>query len=371
LDTESSFNAVDGLIYGQGLRLRKNTTGGGSFSIGGRASYAFARKTFMWRASADHSYWPNRRARWQMEAFSHSRDYAGAQGEGNVNDYASVLFKINPSRFYQAKGFDVSNRIDLAHGLGWMLGLRWEDRAPLENHSNYSLFYSKTREYEDNVPNDSPYFMENPGIIAAHRSAVLRMGLSYTPRQPYRMRDGRKIMLASPYPTFVVEWRHGLSGLWDSGSDFDFLRFGLTQQLHFGYHNTFEYKADAGKFFRSSSLHFADYHHIYSNQSGVSMQHDLFAFQLPELYSLSSPDWYVQAQARYQTPYLALKYLPFFTNPGIRESLQVSYLLQPNMRHYTEFGYTLTGLAMMSAGVFVGFEEGRYKSWGFRLSLTL
>ena len=371
LDSDGSFNAVDGLVYGQGLRLRKTAPGGSGFSIGGRASYAFARKSFMWRASVDHNYWPNRRARWQAEVFSQTKDYAGAQGEGLVNSYASVLFKINPSRFYHAKGFDISNRIDLAHGLGWMLGLKWEDRTPLDNHSNYSLFYSKTREYEVNAPNDSPYFMENPNIITAHRSAVLRMGLSYTPRQPYRMRDGRKIMLASPYPTFAVEWRHGLSHLWSSESDFDFLRFGFTQHRSFGYHNEFEYKVDAGKFFRTSNLHFADYHHIYSNQSGVSMQHDLFEFQLPELYALSSPEWYVQAHARYQTPYLALKYLPFFKNPSVRESLQVSYLLQPNMRHYTEFGYSLTGLAMMSVGVFVGFEEGHYRSWGFRLSLTL
>ena len=371
LDTESSFNAVDGLVYGQGLRVRKTTAGGGSFGFGGRASYAFARKSFMWNASADYSYWPKQRARWRVEAFSKTTDYAGARGEGQVNDYASLLFKINPSRFYEAKGFDISHRIDIAHGLGWMLGLKWEDRSPLDNHSNYSLFYSKTRVYEANVPNDSPYFIENPNIIRAGRSAVLRMGLSYTPRQPYRMRDGRKIMLASPWPTLAVEWRHGLSHLWNSESDFDFLRFGLTQHRSFGYHNEFEYRVDAGKFFRASNLHFADYHHIYSNQSGLTTQFGLLEFQLPELYALSSPKWYVQAHARYMTPYLALKYLPFFKNPAVKESLQVAYLLQPNMRHYTEFGYALTGLAMMSAGVFVGFEEGRYHSWGFRLSLTL
>jgi hypothetical protein len=369
---ESGFNAVDGLTYGQAMQLRKSMDNEGYWLLRGRATYAFSRKVLMWNVLAEQRYWANRRARWQVEAYAQTKDYAGAQGLGLVNEWSSMLFKINPSRFYEGKGLRLNHRIDLVHGLGWMVDFLWENRSPLDNHSRYSLFYKNTREYAPNVPDESPYFIQNPDVTAPYRAAVLRMGLSYTPRQPYRMQNGRKILLASKYPTFAVEWRHGLSKLWDSQSDFDFLRFGVMQQRSFGYYNELQYQVDAGKFLNSKNVHFADFYHIYSNQSGISMQHDLLNFQLPKLYALSTPEWYVQAHVRYMAPYLALKYLPFFKNPLIRESLQVSYLLQPNMRHYTEVGYAMNGLLLlMDIGVFVGFEAGKYRSWGFRLSLPL
>ena len=369
---ESGFNAVDGLTYGQALQLRKSMDNEGYWLLRGRATYAFSREVLMWNILAEQRYWANRRARWQIEAYSQTMDYAGLQGLGLVNEWSSLLFKINPSRFYEGKGLRLNHRIDLVHGLGWMVDFLWEDRVPLDNHSRYSLFYKDTREYAPNIPDANSYFIQNSDIITPYRAAVLRTGLSYTPRQPYRIQDGRKILLASKYPTFLIEWRHGLPNLWGSQSDFDFLRLGVIQQRNFGYYNEFQYRVDAGKFLRSKHLHFTDFHHIYSNQSGISMQYDLLNFQLPELYALSTPEWYVQAHVRYMAPYLALKHLPFFRNPLIRESLQVSYLLQPNMRHYAELGYAMNGLfLLMDIGVFVGFEAGKYRSWGFRLSLPL
>ncbi|MCL2501749.1 MAG: DUF5686 and carboxypeptidase regulatory-like domain-containing protein [Bacteroidales bacterium] len=367
---ESSYNTVDGWVYGQALRLRRETKNNGYIQLRGRASWAFCRQSLMWNVLAEQRYWANRRGHWGLGAYAQTLDFAGDQGVGLVNEWSSLFFRINPARFYEGRGIQATHRIDIANGLVWNLGFKWEDRRPLDNHSDYSFFYVDSRSFAPNIPDNSPYVSDNPALVGPNRAAVIRMGISYTPKRYYRMHEGRKIMLSSDYPTFSAEWTKGIPGLWDSQSQFDFVSASVSQSKNFGYHRTIEYRAQAGTFHRAKLLHFADFHHIYTNQSGVSLSRDLNTFQLLQTYRLSTPRWYVQAHVRYQTPYLALKYIPIFTNPMIREGIQFSYLLQPNLRHYTELGYSMN-IIMFNVGVFAGFEQAKYHRWGFRLSLPL
>jgi len=367
---EGSFNTVDGWVYGQALSIRKEMKNNNYISLRGRASWAFCRQALMWNVLAEQRYWSNRQASWRLEAYSQTNDFAGNMGLGMVNDWSSLLFKVNPSRFYNGLGVNFNHRMELTHGLVWNLGVKWEERKPLSNTTDYSWFYKKSRQYSPNVPNEHIEVFDNPALVEANKSAVIRMSLSYTPMQYYRMYEGRKYMRTSKFPTIFMEWNKGIPQVWNSNSDFDFLRIRVSQTRNFGYYNTFEYRAEAGGFINKKELCFADFHHIYSNQSGVSLNRGLNSFQLLPIYAISTNEWYAEAHVRYQTSYLALKYIPIFKNPFIREGLQLSYLLQPNLRNYIELGYSMNNLFMMfDVGIFVGFEQMRYRSWGLRLSV--
>ena len=369
---EGGYNVVDGWVYEQAFRVRKETKNHGYIQLRGRASYAFCREAWMWNVLAEQRYWANKRAYWRIEASSQSRDFAGNQGMGMVNDWSSLLFRINPSRFYNGRGVKFNHRIDIVHGLVWDLGVLWEERRPLSNTNDYSWFYKNSRAFSPNIPNENVFVSKNSALIAQNRAATVRLGLSYTPMQRYRMYEGRKIMLSSDYPTTTVEWIKGIPNVWGSQTDFDFVGAQVSQSRDFGYHKSIDYRFDAGKFFNTKQLFFADFHHTYSNHTGVSLNRGLNTLQLFPTYLLSTPEWYIQAVTRYQMLYLALKYLPIFKNPFVREGVQISYLLQPNLRHYTEFGYSLNNLFMIfDVGVFVGFEQARYRSWGFRLSVPV
>jgi len=289
-----------------------------------------------------------------------------------VNDWSSLLFRINPSRFYDGRGINFNHRIDIVHGLAWSVGFKWEERRPLSNTNDYSWFFKNSRSFAPNIPDENRYVFEQPGILNQNRAAIIRMGLTYTPMQYYRMNEGRKIMLSSNYPTFSVEWIKGLPGVKGSQSEFDFARIQIRQSRSFGYHNTFGYLVSAGKFLNTNQLYFADFHHIYTNQSGVSLYRGLNSFQLLQTYAISTPKWYAEAHVRYLTPYLALKYIPLFKNPFIREGLHLSWLLQPTLQNYVEIGYSMNNLFMMfDVGIFAGFESAKYRSWGFRISVPI
>jgi len=93
---------------------------------------------------------------------------------------------------------------------------------------------------------------------------------------------------------------------------------------------------------------------------------------LPAYYSLSTPELFGEAHLRYTTPYLLLKLLPGLSNTLIRENLIFSYLGSRYHANYTEVGYSLSEIFFFGeAGLFVGFDDLKYRSFGFKIILRL
>jgi len=91
---------------------------------------------------------------------------------------------------------------------------------------------------------------------------------------------------------------------------------------------------------------------------------------LPAYYSLSTPEFYGEAHFKYTTPYLLLKYLPGLTKTLIRENLSISYLGSRFHSNYTEIGYSLSEVFLLAElGVYVGFDDLKYRSFGAKLIL--
>lgn len=176
----------------------------------------------------------------------------------------------------------------------------------------------------------------------------------------------------SDYPTFSLTWHKGIPDVFHSISDFDFLKFHITQTFRFGYFNRFTYAVETGKFFNTKSMSFADFKHFYANDAGFSMNHDISqGYQLLPGYTHSTNQWYVGAKAHYSAPYLLIKRLPFLESMLFGEDLYLSYLLEPQRRHYVEAGYGISLDELLGAGVFVGTHDRYNYVWGIRGSINL
>ncbi len=93
---------------------------------------------------------------------------------------------------------------------------------------------------------------------------------------------------------------------------------------------------------------------------------------LPAYYSLSTPELYGEAHLKYTTPYLLLKFLPGLSNTLIRENISFSYLGSRFHKNYTEIGYTLSEIFFLGeAGIFVGFDDLKYRSFGVKIILRI
>ena len=367
----ADYNTVDGYIYGLGGSLNKRFKNQQRLQAKVFGAWAFSREAFMWEASLRHLYAPELRAYWGIEGGQRTKDFAGNAGVGMVNAYAALLFRVNYPVFYLDNFIRLNHRIDIANGLEFYTGLQWSDRLAMQNNSDHSFFYSNTREFRPNIPRHAAA-EANPALVAGNKAALMELSLRYTPQYYYRMWRKRKIMDYSSYPTFSLTWYKGVPGVFHSTSDFDFLKFHITQTFRFGYFNRFTYAVETGKFFNTKSMSFADFKHFYTNDAGFSMNHDISqGYQLLPGYTHSTNQWYVGAKAHYSAPYLLIKRLPFLESMLFGEGLHLSYLLEPQRRHYVEAGYGISLEEMMSVGVFVGTHDRYNYVWGIRGSINL
>jgi hypothetical protein len=369
-----SFNTVDGFVYRQSGVLRKRFAGDRRITLNASAAYAFSRNAFLWDVAFTHRYMPQRRAQWEFSAGRQTADYAGDNGiDRTVNTYASLLFRVNYPVLFDRRYVHIGNTIDIANGLQLLTAATYADNRQETNHSDFSFFYTNSRDYRPNVPRHAGV-LENPALLQSNIDFQTNVTITYTPQYYYRMVGKRKQMAHSDYPTFKFLWQRGWDNVCGSHTDFDYLSLQVSQSVNLHPEAAFDYAVTGGFFPNSRKMSFSEYRHFYSNQPAVTMQQYALnrPFQLLPAYTYSTNEWFAAAGADYHAYFLALKYLPFLTNTLMGERLSVSYLLTPQLRHYSEWGYALTDIYFFGElGIFAGFEGAKYYGWGIRTAINL
>lgn len=175
-------------------------------------------------------------------------------------------------------------------------------------------------------------------------------------------------MAHSKYPTFYAALEHGVKAL-NSDADFLLVEGGVRQERNADFFPAFSWAANAGWFARDEQMHFSDYKHFNASLIPVRLSGGP-AFMLMDDYRASTNKWYLNGHLKYTSPYLLLKRLPVLSNRLWQESLHLDYLHTPEVRNYLQAGYSIDQILFMgSVGVFAGFEDGKYSSWGVRAVL--
>ena len=362
--SQIGFNTVDGFYVGIApVTYRKTFSNAGKTSIiiAPEVVWAINRHVAMGDVVARLRYAPMRRGAFDIRVGSVSRDFGGAGGILPIeNTVASLFFRRNYLKLYQDNFVEANNTIDLAGGLALSASFKYSHREGLDNTSDYSFFYRKQRVYTPNF--------EMPD----HTAATFLVGLEYTPRQYYRVSDGRKVPVRSAWPTFFAAWKKGVNGLGGSDVDFDHISGGVMQNIALGNPmHTIGYYVRGGVFVNTGGIFLPDVMQFDTEEMPLVNSSLTYprSFKLLQYYRPGTADRYLEAHVVYQARFLVLKLLPWFSNRLWQEGLQLNYLTTPGLKNYMEAGYTIGML--WQAGVFVGFENFKYRSVGFKLSIPI
>ncbi len=363
------FNTVDGFVYKQRFSIRKDIAAGHQYVMEPEIGYAFNREAVLWKVDNTLTYSPMKRGRLYFNIGKTSADFNPDFGiDRTLNTISSLFFRYNYLRLYEESYVRVSNRIDLTNGLVLTISMNYADRIHLENSTDYSFFFKNEWDYEDNVP-DNPYLTEYP--LEDQKSFVVGLGLSYTPRNYYRIRNGVKRMGGSDYPTFRIEYRKGLPDFFESKADFGFLEAGASKVHDLGMFSDLSWSIGGGTFLGRENIHFADFKHFNTQEIPVLLGRPRHAFMLLEYYKYSTTEWFTEVHIKYNTPFLIVKLLPFFSERLWKETLYGSYLYLPDFKNYIELGYGLSDVYFLGdVSVFVGFENWSYGRWGLQVSIN-
>ncbi len=374
--SQISFNTVDGFIYGMKFTYQKNWKNH-SFYINPQAKWAFGREDIIWRVNSNYTLNSTSGSQLYARAGQASVDFNTGGGINLfLNTSLSLLLRRNNLKLYESGYATLGYRRRISPGLSIDVSGTYEDRQMLENSTDFSIF-RPAHMYTPNIPVNE-YLV--PGINPLHsirnmRHAAFDAVLTWTPGTRYRIYNKTKVPMGSDWPSFNFTWRHGInefSEMINPLRQYDMLKFEVSQRREIAAFSEYRWRLRTGGFLNKKYVTFYDFYHINTQPLPLLLNNYQDAFMLPAYYSLSTPEFYVQAHFKYTTPYLLVKLLPVLSNTLIRENLSISYLGSVGHPHYYELGYSLSEIFFLAeAGVYVGFENFKYRSAGISIILKI
>lgn len=360
------FNPVEGIWLKQQATLTFKLDTLHSLSLTPTAGYSFQRDVWTGTLGSGYNYHPIRRGTVGISGGRTTLDYAGNKGfTPFINSIYNLMAKENYIKLFQKDYFFIQNGIDLANGFRLNVKAEYAAFSHLSNTTNFS-FYKKDTPYASNDPDNEQV---NELNLAPQKEFNIHMNFTYTPRHHYRMNKGRKIMAHSKYPTFQLGVWQGVPEVLGSSSHYTRAELSISQSLEKRF-SEFSYQAYAGIIDESAPIHFASFRHFATHEPIISTLGYDQRFALLPTYGYSTKENFVEAHATYTSSFLLLKYLPFFSNRMWKENLYFNYLTHKTLHNYTEAGYGLSQIFVFGQiGTFVGFENGKYRSWGLKVGL--
>ena len=365
-----TFNAVDGFAVNQEMLLAKNFRPGRSLEIRPRVAYAINRETLMGNLGIKYNYAPMHRGTFEMNGGSYSEDFNNSEQAISpfINSVSSLFFKTNFARFYENRGFKLSNKVDLFNGLVLQTKVEWKNTRQLVNSTNFS-FIDNTDNYLPNLPANNEVTATQ---LSDQISSNVGIRLEYTPKYYYRIRNGIKNMSHSDFPTIYIGYEKGLRNIFSSTSDFDYLNAGLTYAVEFSQTSSLAWDINGGWYPNNRQIHFSDFAHVMTQTSPVLPHEYRHSFYVPNYYALSTADRFINGFVSYKSPFIILKYLPVLSNTLWREMIWAGYYSSPTSPHHTEIGYTLLEvLYSTNVGIFAGFDKLQFTKFGINMSFRI
>lgn len=368
--TSFSFNSVDGLRLELPYSYYQSDSTGRMKRFNPTLSYAFARK----KVDAEFSYQQRidgmKNSWFAVSGGTTTVDYNRQSGLNTMtNDLYTIWLEENYKRFYRRDFFNLMASRDLSNGLNLNVSLDYSANSPLKNHSNFSIIDYKDKEIQLNIPQNQAIM---PWQLDEHQTFGARIMLEYTPRNRYTIRNHTKFYAGSKFPTFSVTYKGAFPGVLGSDSRFDLVKFGMRQQVKFGIDEHLSYSLNLGGFMNHEKVYFEDFQHFNIQSTGFMFNASENSFRLLPFYTSSTQKTFAEAHANWESRRLILKQLPVIRNSSFSENVYVNYLSTSGFQNYAEIGYGLKRVfLMLNVDAVAGFENGRYRSAGIKVSLNL
>ncbi|MFT3980710.1 MAG: DUF5686 and carboxypeptidase regulatory-like domain-containing protein [Ferruginibacter sp.] len=211
-----------------------------------------------------------------------SEFYKGYNTSPLLNTIGVLVWAENRMKTYENYFGSVTYGRKFENGLNFTVNGLYENRIPINNTTDFTLFRKDTNYFTPNYPFEilSQQFQK-------HQAFILSASISIKPGQRYIEFPNYKMAVGSNYPTFTLSYAKGIDKIFGSDVDFDKWKLSVTDDMNFKLGGTFKYNVGMGGFLNRNKVYIQDYQHFIGNQSVAATDY-LNSFQLAKLYGNST-----------------------------------------------------------------------------------
>jgi hypothetical protein len=357
------FNPVDSWQLDQSFKLRWKMDSLRTLELKSMLGYSFGRENIYTKHNLAIWYNNLKRGVLVIDGGYLSRDFNTDQGTPeNLSALYNLLLKESYIKFYQDAYIDVENRIDIASGLLWRLGAKWQQTDTLSNSTNFSLAYPND-DYDVNVPVNQAISQAN---LDPSKMFKIYTSFEFTPFYYYQINKGIKRYLKSNWPTFTAAY-HAAVPVKSNYANYQMAQLTIHQTLDFYTVASLYYQVSGGLFFNQKSMHFSSFKHFKTIEEPFTISDFKRGFFLINNYEYSTNTKYLEAHAQYSNQFLLLKRLPIISNQMWTENLYLNCLFVERYRPYYEAGYSMADIFFAGeVGVFTAFQGSSFHGVGVK-----
>jgi hypothetical protein len=341
-----SFNTVQGYNFDTGFRYtnRKNQETKGIYtSISTKLNYGFAEDRLRVTGQFIHRFNNQNYATLYMTGGSSIKQFNPNEPISKaINTISSLAFKNNFMKLYNLESAAIGYSQDIANGVNLNGKIEYQQRKPLFNNTDFSLF-SKDDLYTSNnplAPNDfTTAAFEKHHLTKINLLAKINFGNKYSSRP-----DGKFNIRNEKYPTLYLGYEKAVAAN-EKKYEFDHFNTRLTYDLTLGNKGVLGLNLKAGKFLNADNIAFIDYKHFNGNQTHIGQSaRYLNVFNLLPYYSNSTNDSYFEAHTEYNDKGYIMNKIPLLNKLKSTLILGAHALSTPNNKPYTEVTVGLDNL---------------------------
>ena len=280
-----------------------------TFEFNENLSYGINNKDVRGTIYMSHMYNPYKRA---LIFASVGRDF------GMVNMNAAYIDLFRRDNFYQNKHINVYHRQELINGLFLQVQGELSDRKDMST-------------YVFDEFGDSLFENNDPLNFVDHRAFFASFNLSYTPFQRYMSEPKQKVILGSAWPTFSINYKQAVPGVFKSNIDYQYLEYRIDHSFPWGLLGTSELRAVSGSFLSSRNVNVVDYRYQ-RRADQVIFTPPMFAFQQLDSTFTTFKRFY---EVHYQHSFNGslVNKIPFLKKLSLYEKAGVNMLYAPERRN--------------------------------------
>ena len=237
---------------------------------------------------------------------------------GFVNPFAAYIDLFRRDNFYQHDHISVYHRQEIVNGLFLRIRTEFSDRKDI----SYFKFSST---------GDSLFENNTPLKFNAHRALFADITLSYTPFQRYLSEPKQKIILGSTWPTFVIDYRRAVPGIFNSTIDYQYLEYRIEHDFPWGLFGKSELRATSGAFLSHKNINVIDYRYQRRGDASIFTP-PMYAFQMLDS-TFKTFKRYYEVHYRHHFYGSLLNKIPLVKKLNLYESVGMSMLYAPERRN--------------------------------------
>ena len=364
------YNTVEGLRIRLAADYTKTFENKTSWSFSPEAAYGFANKTFQGTGRLRYNYNPRQFAHISIEGGQDAVQYNNQKPIlPVVNSSYTLLAEQNYMKIYEKRFAILEHKTEVTNGIQVSSRIEYSDRLPMVNHTVFTLVDVKDRRFISNDPKFPGDTLNRPPF-ARSQSFSAQVQVRLRLRQKYISRPDNKFIMGSKYPTLLLLYRKAFPGILGSGSDYDFVRATVEDEMNLGMLGTTSYTLSYGNFIRTRKIGFISYQHFSGNLTVIS-SFKLNSFNLLDYYTYSTPEEYVEGHLEHNFNGFILNKIPYVRKLKLNEVVGFHYLYVRNKPAHYEYAAGLQKLGLVRIDFVSAWEPHQKPRYGFRIGISI